>query len=77
VELPGCWVLLQCGIDPRTSGRMDCDVINVNSMPDDSAKESSYNTWKSLISVACLVFPFSLLCRASVTATPHRCYLYR
>jgi len=31
-----------CGIDPRTSGRMDCDVIDVNSAPDESAKESSY-----------------------------------
>jgi len=33
---------LQCGIDPRTSGRMDCDVIDVNSTPDESAKPSSY-----------------------------------
>jgi len=33
---------LQCGIDPRTLGRMDCDVINVNSAPDESAKECSY-----------------------------------
>ena len=32
---------LQCGIDPRTSGRMDCDVVDVNSAPDESAKESS------------------------------------
>jgi len=23
-ELPGCWALLQCGIDPRTSGKLDC-----------------------------------------------------
>ena len=41
-ELLGCWVLLQCGNDPWTSGRMDCDVIDVNSAPDKSAKESSY-----------------------------------
>jgi len=33
---------LQCGIDPRTSGRMDSDVIDVNSTPDEPAKESSY-----------------------------------
>jgi len=33
---------LQCGIDPRTSRRMDCDVINVNSTPDEPAKENSY-----------------------------------
>jgi len=33
---------LQCGIDPRTSGRMDCDVIDVHSAPDESAKEGSY-----------------------------------
>jgi len=33
---------LQCGIDPRTSGRMDCDVNGANSAPDESAKESSY-----------------------------------
>ena len=37
-ELPGCCVLLQCGIDPRTSGRMDCDVIDVNFAQDESAK---------------------------------------
>jgi len=33
---------LQCGIDFPTSGRMDCDIIDVNSAPDESAKESSY-----------------------------------
>ena len=33
---------LQCGIDPRTSGRMDCDVIDVKSAPDELAKDSSY-----------------------------------
>jgi len=26
---PGCVRKLQCGIHPRTSGRMDCDVIDV------------------------------------------------
>jgi len=31
---------LQCELDPRTSGRMDCDVIDVNSASDESAKES-------------------------------------
>ena len=41
-ELAGCWVLLQCLIDPRTSGRMDCDFIDVNSAPGESGKESSY-----------------------------------
>ena len=39
---PVVFAHLQCGIDPRTSGRMDCDVIDVNSSPDQSAKESSY-----------------------------------
>ena len=38
---PVVFTHLQCGIDPRTSGRMDCDVIDVNSAPDESAKESS------------------------------------
>jgi len=38
---PVVFVHFQCGIDPRTSG-MDCDVIDVNSAPDESAKESSY-----------------------------------
>jgi len=33
---------LQCGIDPRTSGRIDCDVIDVNSTPDESTEEHSY-----------------------------------
>ena len=33
---------LQCGIDLRTSGRIDCDITDVNSAPDESAKESSY-----------------------------------
>jgi len=33
---------LQCGIDSRTSGRMECDIMDVNSTPDESAKESSY-----------------------------------
>jgi len=33
---------LQCEIDSQTSVRMDCDVIDVNSAPDESAKESSY-----------------------------------
>ena len=68
---------LQFGIDPRTSGRMDCGLIDVNSSPDESAKESSYfHVHGSHTSVACLVFPFllrpSLLTcsgRASVTAT--------
>ena len=32
---------LQCGIDHQTSGRIDCDVIDVNSALDESAKESS------------------------------------
>jgi len=27
-------------IDPRTSGKMDCDVIDVNSAPDESVKET-------------------------------------
>ena len=39
---PVVFAQLQCGIDPRTSGRMDCDVIDVNSTPDELAKESSY-----------------------------------
>jgi len=39
---PVVFVHLQCGIDPRTSGRMDCYVIDVNSTPDELAKESSY-----------------------------------
>ena len=50
LSIPGVWSMcdpvvlahLQWGIDPRTSGRMDCDVIDVNSAPDESAKESSY-----------------------------------
>jgi len=33
---------LPCGIYPGTSGRMDCDVIDVNSAPDESAREGSY-----------------------------------
>ena len=37
-----CPVVESCGIDPRTSGRMDCDVIDVNSAPDESAKEGFY-----------------------------------
>ena len=80
-ELRGCWVLLQCGIDPWTSGRMDCDVIDV-------ARRISQRqlllpcAWKSLITVACLVFSFLLwptlfTCsgRASVTATVDSIYL--
>jgi len=39
---PVVFTHLQCGIDPRTSGRIDYDVIAVNSAPDESAKESSY-----------------------------------
>ena len=39
---PVVFAHLQCGIDPRTLGRMDCDVIDVNSAPDESAKESFY-----------------------------------
>jgi len=39
---PVVFAHLQCGIDPQTSGRMDCDVIDVNSAPDESAKDSSY-----------------------------------
>jgi len=38
---PVVFAHLQCGIDPRTSQRIDCDVIDVNSAPDESAKESS------------------------------------
>jgi len=51
----------QCGIDPsRTWERMDCDVIDVNSAPDESARVLILPcAWKSLISVASLVFPFS------------------
>jgi len=60
---------------------MDCDVTDVNSAPDESAKESSYFHvhGSHFVSGACLVFPFSLVwptlltCsgRASVTATGH------
>ena len=39
---PVVFAHLQCGIYPRTSGRMDCDVIDVNSALDESAKESSH-----------------------------------
>jgi len=39
---PVVFANFQCGIDPRTSGRMDCDVIDVKSAPDESAKEGSY-----------------------------------
>jgi len=39
---PVVFTHLQCGLDPRTSGRMDCDVIDVSSAPDESAKEGSY-----------------------------------
>jgi len=39
---PVVFAHLQCGIDARTSGRMDCDVSDVNSTPDESAKETSY-----------------------------------
>ena len=75
---------LQCGIDPRTSGRMecdDCDDIHVTPRYE-SANESSFFhvhpcAKKSLKGVACLVFPFSshwptlLTCsgRASMTAS--------
>jgi len=38
---PVVFAHLQCEIDPPTSGRMDCDVVDVNSAPDESAKESS------------------------------------
>ena len=34
VRTPSVW--------DRSLGRMDCDVIDVNSSPDESAKESSY-----------------------------------
>jgi len=37
-----CSHTFSVGIDPRTSGRLDCDVIDVNSAPDGSAKESSH-----------------------------------
>ena len=39
---PVMFAHLQCGIDPWTSVRMDCDVIDVNSTPDESAKEYCY-----------------------------------
>ena len=39
---PVVFAHFQCGIDLRTSGRMDCDVIDVDSAPDESAKENSY-----------------------------------
>jgi len=38
---PVVFAHFQCGIDPRTSGSMDYDVIDVNSALDESAKESS------------------------------------
>ena len=39
---PVVFTHLQCGLHPRTSGRMDCDIIDVNFAPDESGKESSY-----------------------------------
>jgi len=39
---PVVFAHLQFGIDPRISGIMDCDVIDVNSAPVESAKESFY-----------------------------------
>jgi len=39
---PVVFAHLQCGMDPRTSGRMDFDVIDINYAPDESAIESSY-----------------------------------
>jgi len=39
---PVVFTHLQCGIHPRTSGRIDCDVIDINSTLDETAKESSY-----------------------------------
>jgi len=31
---PVVFAYLQCGIDPRISRRMDCDVVDVNSAPE-------------------------------------------
>jgi len=67
---PAVFAHLQCGIDPQSSRRMDCDVIDVNSAPDESAKESSYFHVHGLISVACLVFAF-LLWSTLLTCSGH------
>jgi len=57
---------LQCGIDPRTSGRMDCDVIDVNSAPDESAKESSSMCME--VTYECRLLGLSLLLALAVFA---------
>ena len=47
-------------IDPRTSGRMDCDVIDVNSAPDESGKECSYFQCLE-VTYKCRLLGFSVL----------------
>ena len=57
---PVVFAHLQCGIDPRTLGRMECHVIDVNSAPDESAKESSHfhvhgsHLWHHLLGLSLL-----------------------
>jgi len=59
---PVVFAHLQCGIDPRASGRMDCDVVDVNSAPDESAKESSYfHVHGSEVTYKCRLLGLSLL----------------
>jgi len=36
---PVVFAHLQSGIDPLTSGRMDCDIFDIHPAPDESAKE--------------------------------------
>ena len=55
---------LQCGLDPRTSGRMDCDVIDVNSTPDESAKNSLYFHLHGSHPYKCRLLGLSLLALA-------------
>ena len=75
---PVVFTHLQCGIDPRTSGRMDCDVIDINSAPDESAKKRTLTSMCMEVTYLCRLlglslspWPILLTCSgcASMTAT--------
>jgi len=59
---PVVFAHLQCRIDPRTSRRIDRDVIDVNSAPDESAKDGSYfHVHGSHVTYKCCLLGLSLL----------------
>jgi len=65
---PVVFAHLQCGIDPRTSGKMDCDVIDVNSDSPTNRPKRALTSMCMEVTCKCCLLGLSLLLALAIFA---------